>query len=209
MADNFLPLFFPLSPPSLFSSLPAPTPPCRVSLSLGGHGVPSTPAPPPSLSGAFLSAAGATLGSLVAFQLSRGALQTRAEEALQARRETLGDRHADTLTSIGSMGLLLKAIGKLEEARPLYEEALHARRATLGDRHPSTLTSIYNLGALLEKQGKIVEAIPLFTEELEGLVSLHGMEFQETRESAEHLAELLRKSNRHEEAKALAAKHEL
>ena len=106
-------------------------------------------------------------------------------------------------------GLLLKQMGKLDEARPLYEEALQARRATLGDRHPQTLTSIGNMGDLLEHQGMLAEAIPFFTEELEGLVSLHGMEFQETRESAEHLAELLRKSNRHEEAKALAAKHEL
>ena len=65
------------------------------------------------------------------------------------------------------------------------------------------------MGDLLEHQGMLAEAIPFFTEELEGLVSLHGMEFQETRESAEHLAELLRKSNRHEEANALAAKHEL
>ena len=42
------------------------------------------------------------------------------EEALQARREKLGDR---TLGPISNMGQLLKAMGKLAEARPLYEGA--------------------------------------------------------------------------------------
>ena len=47
------------------------------------------------------------------------------------------------------MGLLLQAMGKLEEARPLCEEAVQARRETLGDRHPDTLASINNMAHLL------------------------------------------------------------
>ena len=60
------------------------------------------------------------------------------EEALSACRETLGDRHPDTLTSINSMGVLLQDMGQLEEARLLYKvkEALQTCRETLGDRHP-------------------------------------------------------------------------
>ena len=63
------------------------------------------------------------------------------EEALQARRETLGDR---TLGPISNMGQLLKTMGKLAEARPLYEEGLQVRVGleTLGDRHPHTLACI-------------------------------------------------------------------
>ena len=63
------------------------------------------------------------------------------QEALKARRETLGDRHPDTLSSIFNMGWLLKEMGQLEEARPLFEEALHALRETLGDSHPKTLNA--------------------------------------------------------------------
>ena len=81
------------------------------------------------------------------------------EEAVQARKETLGHRHPSTLISISNLGLLLKAMGKPDEARPLYEEALQASKETLGDRHPSTLISIYNLADLLEDQGKIAEAV--------------------------------------------------
>ena len=83
------------------------------------------------------------------------------EEALQAFRETLGDRHPNTLGSISNMGVLLKKMGKLEKAKPLYEEALQGERETLGDRHPETLTSIGNMGALLYAMGMLEEARPL------------------------------------------------
>ena len=46
------------------------------------------------------------------------------EEALQAQRETLGDRDPSTLISISNMGGLLQGMGKLDEARPLYEDCL-------------------------------------------------------------------------------------
>jgi tetratricopeptide (TPR) repeat protein len=85
-------------------------------------------------------------------------------EALDACRETLGDRHPSTLVSIGNMALLLKAQGKLVEAEALYREDLDASRETLGDRHPSTLVSINNMALLLKAQGKLVEAEALSRE---------------------------------------------
>ena len=42
------------------------------------------------------------------------ALQQR--QALQARRETLGDRHPDTLGSINNLGIVLERQGDLEGA---------------------------------------------------------------------------------------------
>ena len=39
------------------------------------------------------------------------------EEDLAASRETLGDRHPDTLVSISKLGSLLQAQGRLDEAR--------------------------------------------------------------------------------------------
>ena len=46
----------------------------------------------------------------------------------------------------------LKAMGELEEAKPLMEEALQAQRETLGNDHPHTLTSINNLALLLKER---------------------------------------------------------
>ena len=86
-------------------------------------------------------------------------------EALQARRETLGDKHPDTLGSINNLANLLKDQGDLEGAGALYREALQAQRETLGDKHPDTLSSIHNLGNLLVAQGnegeaKLLAAVP-------------------------------------------------
>ena len=58
------------------------------------------------------------------------------------QRETLGNRHPDTLTSIHNLGELLRAKGDLAAAEPLCREALEGMRETLGDRHPHTLSSI-------------------------------------------------------------------
>ena len=81
-------------------------------------------------------------------------------------RETLGNRHPDTLTSINNLGELLHAKGNLAAAESLLREALEARRETLGNRHPSTLKSISNLSALLRSKGDLAAAELLCREAL-------------------------------------------
>ena len=57
---------------------------------------------------------------------------------------------SSTLSSIHRMGLLLKEMGKLDEARPLLEEAAHLGKAAMGERHPDTLIFAADLDALLK-----------------------------------------------------------
>ena len=102
------------------------------------------------------------------------------EEELRASRETLGDRHPDTLTAIDSMATLLKDMGQPERARPLLEEALRARRETLGDRNPKTLDSISNMGQLLQAMGQLEEARPLYEEALHASREVLGDRHPET-----------------------------
>ena len=75
-------------------------------------------------------------------------------EALEGRRETLGDQHPKTLTSIGNLGMLLMAKGDLAAAEPLLRKALEGRRETLGDQHPKTLAAIKRLGVLAAGNGR-------------------------------------------------------
>ena len=49
------------------------------------------------------------------------------EEALRVRKEVLGDRHEDTLSSIADLASLLLDQGEMDKARPLFEEALRVR----------------------------------------------------------------------------------
>ena len=62
----------------------------------------------------------------------------------------LGDDHRDTLGSINIMGVVLRSLGKLDEALPYYTEALEGCRRVLGDNHSDTLSSINNMGILLQ-----------------------------------------------------------
>jgi CHAT domain-containing protein len=81
-----------------------------------------------------------------------------ARQALAIRREVLGERHPDTITSLNDLAGLLKAQGDLKAARPLLERALELRRAVLGERHPDTITSLNNLAHLLNEQGDLKAA---------------------------------------------------
>ena len=81
------------------------------------------------------------LGALFEAKGDFAATAPLTREALEGRRETLGDRHLDTLASI-NLGKLLKNKDDLAAAEPLLREVLGMSRATKGSRHPNTLNAI-------------------------------------------------------------------
>ena len=93
-----------------------------------------------------------------------GAAEPLSREAVDVKRETLGNRHPSTITSINNLGGLLMAKGDLDAAELLYREAMDVQRETLGNRHPNTLISISNLGLLLQDKGDLATAEPLLRE---------------------------------------------
>jgi hypothetical protein len=107
------------------------------------------------------------------------------------------------LDSIGNMGLLLHAMGQLEEARPLLEKHMQACRETLGDRHPHTLISINNVGMLLHAIGKLEEAGPLLEEAVQASREMGGERHPVTLISIGNLADLLRATGALVEAEAV------
>ena len=67
---------------------------------------------------------------------------------VEEKTQTKGAMDPDTLTSVSKLGMLLKAMGRRDEALPLYQRALAGREAKLGAMHPQTFESMNNLGAL-------------------------------------------------------------
>ncbi len=66
------------------------------------------------------------------------------------RERTLGPpEHEDTLSGLTNLASVLRAQGKLQEARELHGRALRGREGTLGPEHVSTLESI-NLALVLK-----------------------------------------------------------
>ena len=86
------------------------------------------------------------------------ARQLYEEERLQARRETLGDRHPSTLFSISLLADLLEKQGKLVEAIPLYTEKLEGRVLLYGMEHEATRHVAKRLVSTLRKAGQQEEA---------------------------------------------------
>ena len=80
------------------------------------------------------------LGSLLQDQGDLDGAAPLYREALQARRETLGDRHPDTLISIWNLSKLLATQDETKkgEAKQLCQEAVTGAREVLGDAHPHT-----------------------------------------------------------------------
>jgi tetratricopeptide (TPR) repeat protein len=59
-------------------------------------------------------------------------------EALAGRKEVLGDMHPNTGDTAYNLAILLKNLGKLEEAAELYELAASAYEAAYGPDHSET-----------------------------------------------------------------------
>ncbi len=81
--------------------------------------------------------------------------------ALELRRETLGERHPDTLRSAEEYAGALGVLGRTPEAL----ELMHATAATLreeaGERAESTLRVLALLGSLLAETDRPAEALPI------------------------------------------------
>jgi tetratricopeptide (TPR) repeat protein len=134
--------------------------------------------------------------------LLREALAAQAREALA--RLPAAERGTSAL--INNLGLLLEAMGKLEEARPLFEEAQQARRETLGDRDPSMLASINNMGLLLKAMGQLEEARPLLEEVLQARRETLGDRHSSTLASIGNMGLLLHAMGQLEEARPLCSR---
>ena len=132
-----------------------------------------------------------TLASELHAQRKHDEAEPLYRELLEVNRETLGNRHPTTLTTIRNLGLLLKHKGDLAAAEPLFREAVEGQRETLGDQHPDTLLSINHLGLLFKKKGDLAAAEPLYREVLEAQRETLGSRHPTTLNSIHNLGSLL------------------
>ena len=132
-----------------------------------------------------------TLAAELQAQGKYNAAEPLYREALEMNRETLGNRHQNTLTSINNLGNLLREKGDLTAAEPLLCELLEVARETLGNRHSHTLAYINNLGLLLRAKGDLAAAEPLLREALEGRRATLGSGHPETLATIKNLRVLL------------------
>ena len=88
--------------------------------------------------------------------------EERFREALEIRRETLGEDDAWVGVSLNNVAETLRLTGRPDEATPLYERGITIQTARLGPDAESVNQAVNNLAIVLVDQGRFAEAQRLF-----------------------------------------------
>lgn len=80
-------------------------------------------------------------------------------EVVEGHKESLGEDHPVTLSSLSSLASVLYWQGRYADAETILRRALEGRRKVLGDDHPSTRATRNELGLVLNRLGKYPEVL--------------------------------------------------
>ncbi|KAI7968727.1 hypothetical protein EIK77_005743 [Talaromyces pinophilus] len=146
-------------------------------------------------------------------------------DAVAGRMELLGPSHADTITSMGVLSLVLCALAKREEtagedlesspttkvryieSATLAREVFEKKKEILGANHPQTLVSMNNLSWILRNKGDFVESELLVREALERKEKVLGEDHHDTLNCKYCLAVVVACQDRHGEAEKIYREH--
>ncbi|KAG9088051.1 hypothetical protein FRC06_002248 [Ceratobasidium sp. 370] len=123
--------------------------------------------------------------------------------ALNARKQTLGERHLDTLISMSNLAGICSKQGRWGEAEVLQEQALDAMEQTLGEHHPDTLATMNNLAMIYWRQGRWDKAEVLQVQVLNKIKKTLGERHPDTLTVMDNLAMTYSDRGRWSEAEAL------
>jgi CHAT domain-containing protein/tetratricopeptide (TPR) repeat protein len=126
-----------------------------------------------------------------------------ARQALNIRKQVLGERHPLTAQSLNNLAMLLQAQGDYASARPLLAQALDIRKQVLGERHPDTAANLNNLATLLQEQGDYTGARPLYEQALAIYKEVLGERHPDTALNLNNLAFLLQAQGDYARARPL------
>jgi tetratricopeptide (TPR) repeat protein len=132
-----------------------------------------------------------------------GEAEQMAMMSMEVRREVLGEDNAETLSSMGMVGLARELRGKYEEAEAMNRQELECTKKVLGPEHPDTLMSMSNLANVLTRQGKYEEAEAMNRQTLARREKVLGPEHPDTLTSMSNLAGVLNRQGKYEEAEAM------
>ncbi len=125
------------------------------------------------------------------------------EEALDVRRDLLGDEHFGTAAYRDHLASLYHDQGDYEPAEPLFQSALKIREDVLGPEHVTVAASLNNLAFLYRAWGRTEQAEPLFRQALEIQVKALGSKHPDVTRSLNNLGELYRARGEHSRAEPL------
>jgi tetratricopeptide (TPR) repeat protein len=147
-----------------------------------------------------LAASLASLGHALQRQEEYAAAEPYIREALELRRQSLGEDHPTTLGAMSGLASLLMQRNNLTEAEPLAKELVDKSRRVYGNEHASTLAAINIMGQVLFSQNKNAETEPYYREALETGRRVLGEDHPDTIVWIANYGYLLRRLGRFAEA---------
>ncbi|MCG8407718.1 MAG: serine/threonine-protein kinase [Phycisphaerales bacterium] len=121
--------------------------------------------------------------------------------ALDVLKQALGDHHPDVAKSMNAHGLILKAMGRYDEAEQWYRKALELQQALSG-QDAAVAEVMNNLGVLLKKKGEWEEAESLYRRALTVRRKLPGRD-RDVATTMTNLAAILKNKGGHTQAESL------
>ena len=128
------------------------------------------------------------------------------KKSLRLRTEVLGERHPDTLVSLGVLALTYNNLGRHAEALALNEKAFRLHTEIFGERHPSTLVSLNNLAETYVSLGRYAEALALHEKAFRLYTEVLSERHPDTLTSLNNLAATYANLGRYAEALVLEEK---
>ena len=128
------------------------------------------------------------------------------EGAYEYRKKVLGEKHPDTIRSMGELAATYHEQGRYDEAKKIKGEVLALRREILGEKHPDTIGSMAGLAAAYHAQGRYNEAEKITVEVLGLQREVLGEKHLDTIGSMGNLAVTYHGQGRYDEAEKIYIK---
>jgi tetratricopeptide (TPR) repeat protein len=109
-------------------------------------------------------------------------------KSMKARKQLFGNKHEETLASMGMLGSAYNLGGRWTQAEELQLQVIETRKRVLGAEHPDTLNSMNNLALTYWNQGRWTQAEELQLQVMETRKRVLGGEHPDTLTSISNLA---------------------
>ncbi len=125
------------------------------------------------------------------------------QQALELRRQLLGEEHLDYATSLNNVAAIYQQEGQYDEAEVFYRQALAIREEALDPTHPHVAASLNNLALLYIDQGRYTEAEALLRHAWTIREQTLGPTHPNVAATLSDLANIYRTQGRYSEAESL------
>ncbi|KAH8649570.1 hypothetical protein BGZ61DRAFT_487953, partial [Ilyonectria robusta] len=127
-------------------------------------------------------------------------------EGVCAATGVLGEKHPDTIRSMGELATTYHAQGRYDEAEEISVKVLELRREVLGEKHPDTIESMGSLATTYHAQGRYDEDEEISVKVLELQRAVLGEKHPDTIRSMGSLAATYHTQGRYDEDEEISVK---